>query len=108
MAIDFNESTVSAAQMHYSGKGYMDAKMQPVDTLEGLTAIPRAKRFVGLTVTVLNDGSGVPHDYWLQESTTKWVRKDAVDSVNYVTGDDVELKCYKGYYNGSFNVEEEA
>lgn len=106
MAIDFNASNIIGSQLQLGDKGYVDAKMQPVETLDGLMNIPRTKRFLGLTVTVLDDGSGVPHDYWLQESTTKWVRKDAVDSLNYVSGNDVELPCVKGYYNGSFVAEE--
>ena len=61
-------------QLNYSGKGYLDAKMQPVDTLSDLNKIPRSQRFIGLTVTVLDDGSGRPQDYWI-ESGVKWVKK---------------------------------
>lgn len=67
-------------QLNYSGKGYLDAKMQPVATIEDLNfKIPRSQRFVGLTVTVLDDGSGKPHDYWLETSITKWVKKSTTN-----------------------------
>ena len=64
-------------QIKYTGKGYLDAKMQPVNTLGELINIPRAQRFIGLTVTVLDDGRGLgPVDYWLKESVTAWVIKN--------------------------------
>lgn len=62
--------------------GYLDAKMQPVETVDDLNnneLFPRAQRFIGLTVTVLNkDEDGVPHpvDYWLKEKVTEWVIKN--------------------------------
>jgi hypothetical protein len=62
-------------QINFSGKGYLDAKIQPVETVSDLNKIPRSQRFIGLTVTVLNDGSGRPYDYWIENNVAKWVRK---------------------------------
>lgn len=50
-------------QIKYTGKGYLDAKMMPVKTVDDLKKIPSTQRFEGLTVVVLNDGA--PQDYWL-------------------------------------------
>lgn len=50
-------------QLKYTGRGYIDAKMMPVQTVEDLKEIPITQRFEGYTVTVLNDGN--PQDYWL-------------------------------------------
>lgn len=61
----------------YTGKGYLDAKIQPVNSVNDLNKIPRSQRFIGLTITVLDDGSGRPHDYWLESSLTAWVKKKA-------------------------------
>jgi hypothetical protein len=62
-------------QLKFAGKGYLDAKMMPVDTVDGLYAIPRTQRFEGLTITVLNNGN--PMDYWLVGGTAdaNWVPK---------------------------------
>ena len=62
-------------QSIYSGKGYLDAKIQPVATVSDLNKIPRSQRFIGLTVTVLDDGSGRPYDYWIENNVAKWVKK---------------------------------
>lgn len=62
-------------QIKFSGKGYLDAKIQPVATVSDLNSIPRSQRFIGLTVTVLDDGSGRPYDYWIENNVSKWVRK---------------------------------
>lgn len=83
MAINYTE------QVKYTGKGYLDAKMQPVATKEDLMNIPRSQRFVGLTVTVLDDGTGSgPADYWLKENVSTWEPKG--DSIAVpISGDDV-------------------
>lgn len=78
-------------QLNYVGKGYIDAKMQPVATVKDLDNIPRSQRFLGLTVTVLDDGLGLgPRDYWIKESTSKWVLKKMPPAI-MITGDDVEI-----------------
>ena len=66
-------------QIKYAGKGYLDAKMMPVNTVEDLYAISLTQRFEGLTVTVLNNGN--PQDYWLVGGTTNkyWVPKTATN-----------------------------
>lgn len=63
-------------QLKYAGSGYLDAKMNPVATVADLKTISRNQRFVGLTVTVLNDGN--PQDYWLVNGTgnDNWVLKN--------------------------------
>lgn len=77
-------------QLNYVNKGYLDAKMQPVNTIDELDRIPRSQRFLGLTVTVLNDGNDLgPRDYWLKTSTSNWVVKE-VPGIIFVTGDDIE------------------
>jgi hypothetical protein len=64
-------------QLKYAGKGYLDAKMMPVNTFDDLKSIPPTQRFEGLTVVVLNDGN--PQDYWLIGGTSNscWVPKTA-------------------------------
>ena len=82
MAINYTE------QIKYTGKGYLDSKMQPVASKDELMSIPRSQRFVGLTVTVLDDGTGVgPVDYWLKENVTKWEPKGGYSGVP-IMGDD--------------------
>ena len=63
-------------QIKYAGKGYLDAKMMPVKTVDDLKAISLTQRFEGLTITVLNDGN--PQDYWLVGGITndKWIPKN--------------------------------
>ena len=62
-------------QLKYAGKGYLDAKMMPVKTVDDLKAISLTQRFEGFTITVLNDGN--PQDYWLVGgiSNKNWVPK---------------------------------
>ena len=62
-------------QLKYTGKGYLDAKMMPVETVDDLKKISLTQRFEGLTITVLNNGN--PQDYWLVGGTTNkyWVPK---------------------------------
>lgn len=62
-------------QIKFAGKGYLDAKIMPVETVDNLYAIPRTQRFEGLTITVLNGGN--PMDYWLVGGTSdsNWIPK---------------------------------
>lgn len=77
-------------QLNYINKGYIDAKMQPVASIEDLSNIPRSQRFLGLTVTVLDDGSGLgPRDYWIKNNTSKWVLKEMPSDMK-ITGNDIE------------------
>ena len=62
-------------QVKYTGKGYLDAKMMPVNSVDDLKKISLTQRFEGLTITVLNNGS--PMDYWLVGGITNscWIPK---------------------------------
>lgn len=54
-------------QLKFTGKGYLDYKMQPVETVEELNDKFKNNNELklGLTVTVLNGaGENVPLDYW--------------------------------------------
>jgi len=54
-------------QLKYTGKGYLDYKMQPVNTVAELNDKFKNNNELklGLVVTVLNGGgAGVPVDYW--------------------------------------------
>ena len=82
-------------QLIYVGGGYIDAKMQPVATIADLNKIPRSQRFIGLTVTVLDDGYGKPQDYWIEKNVTIWVKKNTQGGGSAdipISGDDVETK----------------
>lgn len=77
-------------QIKYAGRGYLDAKMMPVNTFEDLKKISMTQRFEGLTITVLNNGN--PQDYWLigGTSNTCWIPKTA----NF---EDLKLVLEKGF-----------
>ena len=54
-------------QLKYTGKGYLDYKMQPVNTVSELTSkfTNKNELKLGMVVTVLNpNGDNVPVDYW--------------------------------------------
>lgn len=63
-------------QFKYAGKGYLDAKMMPVNSVDDLKKISLTERFEGLTVIVLNDGD--PQEYWLVGGITNkcWIPKN--------------------------------
>jgi len=68
---DINKKVIVNKQYYSTAKGPLDAKLTPADNyaeLSDMTRIPRAQRYVGLTVTVLNSGS--PIEYWLVGGTT--------------------------------------
>lgn len=69
-------------QLKYAGKGYLDAKMMPVNTVDDLKSISLTQRFEGLTVTVLNNGK--PQDYWLIGGITNnnWIPKNPAGNYN--------------------------
>lgn len=70
---DINKDLLINEQYYTSRKGPLDSKLTPADSyaeLIDMTRIPRAQRYVGLTVTVLNAGSGSPVEYWLVGGTT--------------------------------------
>lgn len=54
-------------QLKYTGKGYLDNKMQPVNTVAELKSkfTKKNELTLGMVVTVLNpDGDNKPVDYW--------------------------------------------
>ena len=68
---EINKNIIISDQYYSTAKGPLDSKQTPADSyaeLIDLTRIPRAQRYVGLTVTVLNNGS--PIEYWLVGGTT--------------------------------------
>ena len=68
---DINKTVTISDQFYSTAKGPLDAKLTPADSyaeLIDLARIPRAQRYIGLTVTVLNNGS--PVEYWLVGGTT--------------------------------------
>lgn len=68
---EINKNVTINEQYYSTKKGPLDAKLTPADSyaeLIDLARIPRAQRYVGLTVTVLNSGS--PIEYWLVGGTT--------------------------------------
>ena len=69
MAVVYNSN-----QVKYGGRGYLDAKMQPVANLAALQSLDTLELTEGMTVVVLNDGTGQPHDYWYIGG--QWVKKD--------------------------------
>ena len=57
----------------------LDAKLTPVATIDDLYSIPRAQRYEGMTVTVLDwDGNGTAWDYCLKDgiANINWERKN--------------------------------
>lgn len=66
-------------QLKFTGKGYLDSKMMPVEKVSDLYNISITQRFEGLTVTVLKDedGNSKPQDYWLigGVSNSCWIPK---------------------------------
>lgn len=74
-----------ASQLEYTGSGYLDAKIQPVANLGDLNRIPRSERFIGLTVTVLENG---PKDYWLRKNISEWEEKSSKGEF-FFDGDDI-------------------
>lgn len=76
-------------QLKFTGRGYLDAKMMPVENVSDLKNISITQRFEGLTVTVLKDENGNtnPKDYWLIGGVTNscWIPKT-------VSGDNSDLK----------------
>ena len=60
-------------QVKWGGRGYLDPRLQPVANLAALPT-DTLEVFKGMSVVVLDDGSGVPHDYmW---DGRQWVKKD--------------------------------
>jgi len=69
---EINKKVTVAEQYFSTQKGPLDAKLTPADSyteLLDMTRIPRAQRYVGLTVTVAQAGKPSV-EYWLVGGTT--------------------------------------
>ena len=93
-------------QFYISGRKSVDAKLQPVDDINGLKSISVKDRYVGMTVTVLNavyDGEGYiistnPIDYWLVDGTSNKCWKVKVSNTTVATyADLIALKVAEVY-----------
>lgn len=73
--------------------GYVDDSMS-VNTITDLKSLTRSRKFVGLTVTVLNaitnnNNEPIPADFWLSETRNTWVLKniapiDTLDAISNI------------------------
>lgn len=92
-------------QLKYTGKGYIDAKMTPVETVDDLKKIPITQRFEGFTVTVLNDGK--PQDYWLVGGVANkyWVPKTVVIEDYETAIKNIQERLTNLYNTGTGNTE---
>lgn len=54
-----------AYKVRYTGEGYLDDKMNPVATIADLPS-EVTELVDGMSVVVLDDGEGKPHDYIYQ------------------------------------------
>ena len=61
-----SEAVSMTNQLKFTGKGYLDYKMQPVNTVSELSSkFISSELKPGMVVTVLNEnGDNVPCDYW--------------------------------------------
>ena len=79
-------------QLEYVAAGPLDKKNQPVDNVEKLNEIPKRERYPGMTVTVMNDGTGIQSEYWLVGAdgySGVWEKKTTSAEIS-IGGDDVE------------------
>lgn len=78
-----------AYQVRYTGAGYLDDKQNPVANLSELNAKFDTTELVkGMTVTVIDDGSGKMADYvW---DGTQWVKKSQ-ESTTYEAGEYISI-----------------
>ena len=86
-------------QFKYSGKGYIDSKMTPVnsvDELEKSKSILSSQYVPGMKVTVLNDGDFGAVEYFLNENY-EWKRLVNIDSLT--------LSLDKGQYDSDTPVD---
>lgn len=79
-------------QLEYTGQGPLDSKCQPVASLDELNKIAKTKRYPGMTVTVMDDGSGKQCEYWLVGEdgfSGVWEKKISSAEIT-IGGDDIE------------------
>lgn len=98
---DANVTNMSK-QLKYTGKGYLDYKMQPVDTVAELKSKFKNKNELKLTltVTVLNGGGeNVPIDYWYYHPYN-----EETESYDMSAAPDWYPKRYKAEGGGSGDI----
>jgi hypothetical protein len=86
--------TIEVSEQYFGNyAGPLDVKLNPVNNLDELyNNIKRKNRYLGMTVLVLDDGTGDgPAEYWLVGGTANnnWVKKTASGSLT-LGGDDIE------------------
>ena len=77
-------------QLYLKSNAPLDAKLTPVDNVSDLNNIPRSDRYLGMTIVVLNKGTGEdPCEYWLPKTTGNagWAKKEN-------GGQPIDLKDY--------------
>lgn len=87
-------STIQVSEQYVGNYGApLDYKLTPVANLQELySKVQRRQRYIGMTVVVLNDGTGGgPAEYWLVGGTadSNWVKK-TVSGAIMISGDDVD------------------
>lgn len=85
---------INISEQYFStAPGPLDAKLGPVQNLQELyAATKRSQRYKGMTVLVLDDGTGEgPAEYWLVKDTNNqaWEKKKTSGTIQ-ITGDDVD------------------
>ena len=93
-------------QLKYTGKGYLDYKMQPVNTVAELLEKfkNRNELKLGMTVTVLNEnGDNVPVDYWYYHPFD-----DVTGTFDVTAPPDWYPKVYEGQIGGDIYWEDGA
>ena len=84
---------INVSEQYFTTAGApLDAKLSPVQNLAELySATKRSQRYKGMTVLVLDDGTGEgPAEYWLVGDTNNasWQKKRSAGTIK-ITGDDV-------------------
>ena len=98
----------------FVSKGYVDDSMT-IDTIESLLSLPRGRKFVGLTITVLNaiitENGPIPADFWLSETTGNWGLKsipslDKIEDIDVIPSDLIPIGFEVRLKNGNkYNFE---
>lgn len=93
----------------FVSKGYVDDSMS-IDTIESLLSLPRGRKFVGLTITVLKaittENGSIPADFWLSESTGNWELKsipslDKIEDIDVIPSDLIPIGFEVRLKNGN-------
>jgi hypothetical protein len=93
----------------FVSKGYIDDSMS-IDTIESLLSLPRGRKFVGLTITVLKaittENGSIPADFWLSENTGNWELKsipslDKIEDIDVIPSDLIPIGFEVRLKNGN-------